>query len=365
MLILLLSAMSAVAQSGLERAVTLAREKRYAEARQAMEGAQEPAAIPQRIAYHRLKAAVASGLGEAANAAAEMRAALALDPAEPGLLLATAVAESASGELENALGHAAAAGNIAPAQALVGDIQEKRGHYIDAAKAYQEAVALAPGQEQYRIALALELVEHHTFEAAIVVLEQAAGLFPKSARIRTLLGITHYANQQLQPAIAALTEAVALDPGLEPARRYLAQVALESPSLVPDRALDAVCGYDAVACASLKLRVSRQKNDPALRQEAIGMLERAPPDNARARCELGRAYEWAERWADARAQMEACVRLDPSPENHYRLGRDYSHLGLEDLARQQMAQRSQAAERLSDDVARRAAAVQAFEYVVK
>lgn len=357
--------MSAVAQSDLERGVTLAREKRYAEARRALAGTQEPTAIPQRIAYHRLKAAIASGLGEAANAAAEMRAALALAPTDAGLLLATAVAESASGDQEGALRHATAAGNTAAAQALIGDIQEKRGRYLEAAKAYQAAVALAPGQEQYRTALALELVEHHTFEAAIVVLEQAAVLFPKSARVRTLLGVTHYANQQIEPAVAALTEAVELDPSLEPAYRYLEQAALESPALVPENTTSAVCRHDAVACASLKLRMSRQKGDEALRKEAIAALERAPADNALARCELGRAYEWAERWQEARVQMEACVRLDPSPENHYRLGRDYAHLGLEGLAHKEMALRGQAAERLSDEVARRAAAVQAFDYIVK
>ena len=145
-----------------------------------------------------------------------MRAALELDPGNPGLLLATAVAETDAGELDHALQHAASAGNTAPAQALTGDIQEKRGRYVEAAKAYQAAVELAPDQEQYRIALALELVQHHTFDAAILVLEQAAKLFPRSARIQTLLGIAHYANQQIEAALASLTRAIELYPGLEP-----------------------------------------------------------------------------------------------------------------------------------------------------
>src|SRR5690349_20024617 len=108
-----------------------------------MAAAQEPAAIPQRIAFHRLKAAIASGLGEAASAAEEMRAALELDRENPGLLRAAAVAEAAAGELENALRHAGAAGNTAPAQSLIGDIQQRRGRHVEAAKAYQAAVALA------------------------------------------------------------------------------------------------------------------------------------------------------------------------------------------------------------------------------
>ena len=59
-------------------------------------------------------------------------------------------------------------------QPLIGDIEEKRGEFVEAAKAYQAAMALAPDQEQYRIALALELVSHQTFAPAIAVLEQAA-----------------------------------------------------------------------------------------------------------------------------------------------------------------------------------------------
>jgi tetratricopeptide (TPR) repeat protein len=208
LILILLTATGAPAQSPLEQAVTLARAQRYAEARKALEGAAEPSGVPQRIAYHRLKAAVASGLGETANAAGEMRAALELAPADPGLLAATAAAELQADLLDDALAHARAAGNTPVAQALIGDIQEKRGQYAEALQAYQSAVALAPDREQYRIALALELVQHYTFEPAIQVLEQAAPLFPKSARIRTLLGVAQYAASRYDDAERALTDAI-------------------------------------------------------------------------------------------------------------------------------------------------------------
>src|SRR5690348_3908371 len=51
----------ALAQPALERAVSLTREGRYAEARKAIEGVGEPSDIHRRIAFHRLKAAIASG----------------------------------------------------------------------------------------------------------------------------------------------------------------------------------------------------------------------------------------------------------------------------------------------------------------
>src|SRR5205823_5575490 len=93
-------------------------------------------------------------------------------------------------------------------------------------------------------------------------------------------------------------------------------------------------------------------------------LKRAPAESAVARCELGRVYQAAGRWAEARAEFEMCVRLDPAPENYYRLGLVYSRLGLVHLARKQMELRKAAEDRKSADATRRQDAVQAFQYLV-
>jgi len=364
LLIFLLAGMCAVAQSPLERAVTLAREKQYAEARKALTGVAEPVDTRQRIAFHRLRAAIASGLGEAAEAANEMEAALQIAPSDTGLLLAAAVAESEAGRFDEAVRHAGIV-KTAAAQALVGDIQEKRGRYVEAAKAYQAAVAAAPDNEQYRIALALELVQHHTFEAAELVLQQAAPLFPKSARIRTLLGLAQYGQGRVEEALGNLTTAVGLDPNLQPAQQYLIRIALESPGPPPDGVADAVCKHDVVACGALQLRIARVQGDEALTKTAVANLQKGRPDNPVARCELGRAYQWAEKWTEARTEMQACVRLDDTPQNHYRLGLIYGQLGLADEARKEMDLRKQAEERLSEEAGRKANAIQAFEFVVK
>jgi tetratricopeptide (TPR) repeat protein len=367
LIFMLLSALGAEAQSPLEQAVVLARQQRYAEARKALEGVPEPAGIPQRIAFHRLKAAVASGLGDAATAANEMRSALALAPADAGLQTATAAAELQAGPLDDALAHARAAGGTAAGQALIADIQEKRGQYLDAVKAYQAAVALDPGREQFRIALALELVQHYTFEPAIAVLQQAAPRFPKSARIRTLLGVALYAAGRFDEAETSMTDALALDPGLEPVYGYLAQAAFESPSAPPERTLRTICSRDAegVACVALQSRAARAEGDPAILAQVIAKLKRTPPDSAVARCELGWVYQATGQLAEARAELETCVRLDPSPQNHYRLGLVYNRLGFVELARKEMELRLTAGQKNSEDDARRRSAVQAFQFLIK
>ena len=80
------------------------------------------------------------------------------------------------------------------------------------------------------------------------MLAQAAALFPKSAHIRVLLGVAYYAVGQFDDAETALTDAIGLDPALEPAYGYLARSrwnALRSRRA----AVEALCRQDQVVCA--------------------------------------------------------------------------------------------------------------------
>src|SRR5689334_918521 len=103
LLVCLLAAGCIAGQSSLQNAVTLAREGRYAEARRTLAGVPDPDDVRQKIAFHRLRAAIASGLKEAPAAASEMRAALALAPQDTQLLAATAVAELQAGQFPQAV----------------------------------------------------------------------------------------------------------------------------------------------------------------------------------------------------------------------------------------------------------------------
>ena len=353
------------AQTPLERAVTLARERRYADAGKALEGVAEPSETAPKIAYHRLKAAIASGLGDSKSAAAEINKALKLSPDDPALSLAAAVAESQAGLLDDALRHARNAAKSAQAMALIGDIQEKRGEYIEAANAYQAAIALAPDREQYRIALALELVEHQSFTPAIAVLQQAARLFPKSGKIRTLLGVAQYGEGDSASAMTSLADAIAADPTLEPAYVYLTHIVLDSSTPPPESILKPLCAWNSTVCNAIGLRIARAQDDSKLLADSVAGLRGAPQDDPIARCELGRGYQWTGQIENARTEMEACVKLDPSPQNHYRLGLIYRQLGLTEQAEREIAIRNKAMEAISEDAARRADAVQTFLFVIK
>lgn len=354
-----------LAQSSLEKAVALTRERHYAEARQILMGAPEPAEISQKIAFHRLKAAIASGLGESRLAVREMNSALAFAPSDGKLLLATAIAEMQAGLLDDALHHAQSAGNSPMALAIVGDVQDKRGDYTAAASAYQAAVSLAPDQEPYRVALALELIQHQSFAAAIELLKQSTPLFPHSAKLLTLLGIASYASGFGDDAITAFENAIAVDLHFDSAYNCLAQVLLESSAPPRQQAVNLLCGWNAIACSAVRLRVAREHDDAATIRQAIAVLEQAPHDNALARCELARGYEWSNQLTAARVQMEACVRLDPTPQNHYRMGMLYQKLGLSSLAHEEMELRNQIQAKMSQQTAVGMNALASFKLAIK
>jgi tetratricopeptide (TPR) repeat protein len=350
----------AFAQSPLEHAVTLAREKRYSESSQILRSVPEPTETGQRIAFHRLKAANASGLGDKAAAVSEMLHGLELAPSDPSLLVGTAMVEFQAGQLDDALHHAEKAGNNPTAKAVIGDIQERRGNFEEATNAYREAVTLAPGHEEYRVTLAYDLIQHQNFRSAIELLEQSAPLFPGSARIRTLLGIVQYSNGYLDEAIASLVEAIAADPKMESAYRCLSQIVLQSSAAPRPAVVEHLCRWNATVCSALKLRVARNTNDSAMQNVAIAGLRRAPANDPVARCELARAWEWTNRLQEARTEMEACLRFDASPQNHYRMGLIYKRLGLNDLSQNEMDQRKRMLQEMSEETALGLDALKAF-----
>jgi tetratricopeptide (TPR) repeat protein len=433
----------------LTRGLQLARAHQYLEAEAAIRGVPPPADREQRIAFFRLKAAIASGLGRTGDAAGYLEAACKLDPENVDLRVASGIARlqaqlenhadpavalkslrsaqlpperqlevrlhmaeilSNAGRYEEAATDFAAASQQAPDRAdilfnlalarfriglwdealtsaelakqrqdsgpvesLIGDIQEQRGDSLAAVHSYQAAVALEPSEERHRLALALELLRHQTFDAAIVVLDQSAGLFPQSVRVKILQGLAYYLVDRSPDAIRALLEASRLGPHDETAARYLGEISLQDSASPDPAAAVQLCKFAddhpknktaEAFCGGVQLRLARENEDLSRKPEILTRLRRAvreAPTEPVARCQAAKAFEWTGQWQQARTQMEECVRLDPdSPEGHYRLSRIYRQLGLTDLASRQTLLQQQAAQRQSDESLRRTNAVSKF-----
>ncbi|MFL6447631.1 MAG: tetratricopeptide repeat protein [Bryobacteraceae bacterium] len=353
------------AQTQLQQALTLTRAGRFREARDLIAGVPVPAAVPQQIAYHRLKAAIASGLHENNAAATEMEAALALSPDDRSLLLGAAVSEQQAGHLDQAVELLSRAGDTAEAKALLGDLFEKIGHHGDALAEYRDAVRLDPKREAFRTALGKELIALGAFEEADAELRKSLALFPNSAPLLTLLGILQYSGGQTEEAKQVLVRAIEADATYQPAYLTLAKIILESSGSPGEQDVSVLCRGDKITCSAVQLRVAREKNDKELERQAVAVLRVAPPGNVTAVCALGQAYAWNDRPQDARPKLERCVQLDPTPQNHYRLAQVYRKLGETVLAQQQLNARSKLLKALSEQTAKAVDSLKALESQIK
>lgn len=311
----------------LEWANALARLHRFGEASEALQGLTPPEDVTQRIAYDRLLAAIDAGTGDISGAAKAMDDAVGLAPGNRQLAAAAAAA-----------------------QASLGDFEEQRNQSIEAARAYQKAVELAPQNEDYRLALSIELLRHQTFEPAILVLEEGAKRFPDSVRLRTALGVAYFLVDRNVEAVGTLMAI----PSYPPALRYLGEIELQQTASPDAEAMKLLCassGFDAV-CGGLLLRQAMASGDESRRGEIFQRLTaaaRTSPNDPTARCELGKAYEWTMQWKESRTELEACERLQPaSVEAHYRLARVYRRLGERELADKEAALRDEAEKRQSE-----------------
>ncbi len=233
---------------------------------------------------------------------------------------------------------------------LAGDIEEARGNYLNAVHCYQQAVALAPREEKYRMSLGLELIRHQSFEPALTVFRQAAELFPRSERIQIGLAVSAHLLERRSDSVAAFLKAMDLDPGSSRPVRYLGITESDRPDGPDQAAVKAVCRRaDANAkdpsaatwCGALLFRQAYAAGNESAAPASISRLRTAvtlAPADPDAVCHLGRALAWAGKDTDARTALENCIRLRPdSAEDHYRLGRIYQQLGLTEAASEQMA----------------------------
>jgi tetratricopeptide (TPR) repeat protein len=191
-----------------EWAVVLARLHKYKEAQSALAGISPPSGHDDSIRFHRLKASVALGVGNASAAASEMEAALALSPVDDALILATAAAELQAKNWKRAAhlaeplfsrAHDPQIGLICLEAEL-----EMHGDFHPALEALRATQLDAVEALAFRQRLAELLISHGEYSEAIEDLKAAAALDPRRADLQFNLALAQFRAGRLDDALASI-----------------------------------------------------------------------------------------------------------------------------------------------------------------
>lgn len=319
--------------------------------------------------------------GDYAEAVADLKRTAELDPDSPDILFNLALAQFKAGAAKDALAtgeKCKVLRDSADLESLLGDIQEALGDSLAAVKSYQLAATMDPRNENYQLAVAVELIRHHNFQPAKLVLDKAAQSFPNSWRLQLALGMVEYFAGSRTAASQILLRAIDLAPQPEAAFPYLSDIELDETAPPDPPAIARICGYanahpradrEQFYCGALMLRADYASRDVSRLPEIIRRLsaaEQALPGDAAPHCELGRAYSWIENWKPAQAQYEMCVKLNPdSTQAHYRLARIYQHNGQAERAQEEMKLYKDASERMAEENEQRQNALKTFLYTMQ
>jgi tetratricopeptide (TPR) repeat protein len=232
----------------------------------------------------------------------------------------------------------------APAQSLLGDIDEALKQYKDAAQHYAQTAQIAPTEENIYV-LGIDFLRHWTFPPAIAEFQAGVRAFPESKRMQTGLGIAYYGDTEYDKAIQVFSALLQKDPdnpiygdiygrsctlltqGDDPLCAQLTAFAEEHPRNA------SISTYAATRI--LHSAASAQQN--AVAERLLTQAIANDPSLAEARYQLGFLLQNENKWQQSVAQLEKAVALQPTlAQAHYRLGLAYAHLGRRDEAQQQM-----------------------------
>src|SRR6202030_730349 len=180
----------------IREAVQLAREHRYAEAEATLKGVSAPADPAQKIAFYRLRAAIASGLGHFAAAAENMDNAARLAPENQDLRIAAGIARLQE-QVENHISPTQTlrrlrSETLSPQQAVdirlhLAEILSRANLFSEATVDFAAASALAPDRGDLLYDLALANFRAGHLDDALASAEQAKSV-ADSGSIESLIG---------------------------------------------------------------------------------------------------------------------------------------------------------------------------------
>jgi tetratricopeptide (TPR) repeat protein len=232
----------------------------------------------------------------------------------------------------------------AEAYNLLAQAKEKLQLPDQAILAYQKAVELEPGNENYRYDLAYALLQYASDEASIKAFSSGIRDFPNSWRMRVGLGSVYFLAGEYTQATQALLEAVKLEPNAKVAY-YLLGKAYESEGDLKPAVREAFKAYlakkpeDAWAYYHYGIMqyLEAQSVMPRDNDNAKSSLKTAlslNPDFAEAHLQIGIIEQMEGHLTESVQSLERAIQANPTlPAPHYRLAVVYQRLGDKDKSK--------------------------------
>jgi Tfp pilus assembly protein PilF len=230
---------------------------------------------------------------------------------------------------------------------LLGSIEEAAGDLRDAVLEYQRAARMEPSEKNV-FDYATGFSKGKAYAEARQIFIYGVEKYPKSARMRVGLAVAYHGLGQYFEAVAALCQAVDLDPDDARPVYFLSSMHDISPELsehVASRLAHLVDVHPNNAQVNYAYAVSLWKRtqtaaDGATLLKVQKHLFRAvqlDPELTDAHFQLALLYEQRGELSGAIREFEIAVRLEPSaPMYHYRLGRAYNAARMPDKGAEQL-----------------------------
>ena len=266
--------------------------------------------------------------------------------------------------------------NTAELHNLLGEIQEKSGEFITAAKEYETAAHMEPSEDNL-FDWGSELLLHETLAPAIEVFQQASTRYPHSPRLLIGLGMALYSRGNYDEAVKALLQAADLSPSDPRAYLFLSKAYDRSPEQVndvierfhkfselqPDNA-------QAQYYYAMSLWKGKRAQDPNLDLNQIQSLLKKSvtldPKLGEAHLQLGNVYSDENKHAEAIPEYLLALKLNPDlADGYYRLGQAYVRTGEKDRAQEQFQIYQKVRTQHMADLDKQRAEVRQFVYSAK
>jgi tetratricopeptide (TPR) repeat protein len=227
-----------------------------------------------------------------------------------------------------------------------GDLDEERGDSLSAVRAYEQAVRLAPSEQNY-FAWGSELLLHRAVWPAAEVFRKGTEAYPKSARMLTALGAALFASALYDEAAVRLCEASDLNPADPGPYVFLGKIDLAAPAplacvesklmrFVQEQPGDARANYYYAMAIWKQQKGAENPQDMQQVENLLTKATAADPKYDEAYLQLGNLYA-AQRNSDKAIHFYSmAIEVNPQlGEAHYRLGVAYERNGESVKAKQE------------------------------